>query len=101
MTVMMELFYSPVCPHCPKAKETLLEVLEKVDQKIHLDEVNVLSLEGLKRAEKYGVMAVPTIIVNMRHKIVGVPRESKLLKLINHEIVKEQMEGDRKRSLLI
>jgi len=93
---MIELFYSPICPFCPKAKEALLEVLEKVNQKIRLDEVNVLSLEGLKRAEKYEVMAVPTIIVNMRHKIVGVPTESRLLKIINHEIVKEQMEGDKK-----
>ncbi len=92
---MIELFYSPACPHCPKAKEILLEVLEKIDQKIHLDEVNILSPEGLKRAEKYGVMAVPTTIINMRHKIVGIPAKDRLLKLINHEVMKPTEGGGK------
>ena len=56
--------------------------MEKVDQKIIVDEVNVLSERGLKRAEKYGVMAVPTIIVNMKRKIVGVLTKDRLLEAI-------------------
>lgn len=90
MTVTIELFYSPICPHCPKAKEVLLEVVEKVDERIRLDEVNVLSKEGLERAKKYGVMAVPAIIVNMKHKMVGVPEKERLLKILNNEIRKNK-----------
>lgn len=93
MTVKMELFYSPICPHCPKAKETLLEVLKKVNHEIRLDEVNVMSSEGLERAKKYNVIAVPTIVVNRRHKIVGTPRKEKLLMLINQEVTKEANRG--------
>jgi len=94
MTITIELFYSPVCPHCPRARETLLKALEKVDQKIRIDEVNVLSLDGLKRAEQYGVKTVPTIIINMKHKIVGIPEKESLLKVINREIM-ESVKKDK------
>jgi len=96
MNLMIELFYSPICPHCPKAREVLLEVLEEVDAKIHLDEVNILSSEGLKKAEECGVMSVPTTIINMRRKIVGVPVKERLLKLVNDEITKQQTGEDEK-----
>ena len=95
MTAMIEFFYSPTCPYCPKAKIILLEALDKIDQKIYFNEVNVLSPEGIKKTEKYRIMTVPTIIVNMRHKIVGVPTKEGLLKIINHEMIKKQIEGEK------
>jgi len=89
----IELFFSPICPHCPRAREILLEVLEEVNHKIRLEEVNVFSTEGVEKAEKYGVMAVPTIIVNRKRKIVGVPSKEGLLRVIRQEIVKERTES--------
>jgi len=88
--IRIEVFYSPTCSLCPKAKEILWEVLEKVNQKVYIDEVNVLSLDGLKKAEQYGVKTVPTMVINMKHKIVGVPSKENLLKIINDEIVKNK-----------
>jgi small redox-active disulfide protein 1 len=87
MEVVMELLYSPVCPHCPKAKEVLLEVLEEIDGKVRFEEVNVLSREGFERAKRYGVKAVPAIIINKRRKIVGVPTKERLLKILKDEVM--------------
>jgi len=68
MPLRIELFYSPACPYCPEAKRILREILERIDQEFHVDEVNVFSPEGLERAKRYGIISVPTIIVVNRHK---------------------------------
>ena len=95
MSVTVELFYSSTCPHCPEAKRTLTEVFDRIDAEIHFEEVNVLTPDGIKRAEEYGVMAVPTTIINTRHKIVGVSTKDRLLKVINGEVEKRQTGSER------
>lgn len=49
-------FYRTTCPNCPPVKALLAE-LPLVGNKINVDEP-----EGLKSAEKYGVMSAPTVI---------------------------------------
>jgi predicted DsbA family dithiol-disulfide isomerase len=61
----VELFYSPTCPTCPQARAFLLDIADEMDG-LHLEEVNVLSSEGVKRADHYGVRSVPTLIID-RH----------------------------------
>ena len=93
MTIKIELFYSPICPHCPEAKRALREVLEETDQEFHVDEVNVFSLEGLERARKHGVISVPIIVIGDGHKIVDVPGKETLLRKIKHEIMGREKGG--------
>jgi len=93
--VRVELFYSPTCSICPKAREVLVEVLEELDQKILLDEVNVLSQEGLGKAKKHGVMTVPVIIIDGQFKFVGVPSKDRLLRILEQKKMKNQMEGEK------
>jgi len=73
MTVMLELFYSPICPNCPKAKKVIMEITDEYNEKIRVQEINILSSVGQEKAQKYSVKGVPTIILNGRTKIVGVP----------------------------
>ena len=80
MSVVIKLFTSPTCPYCPLAEE----VVEKVAR-----EEGVLAMrfavntdQGLKEALKYGIRGVPTIVVNERYVIVGVPREDEFRRLI-------------------
>jgi len=93
MTVRIELFYSPTCPYCPEAKRILREVLESIDREFHVDKVNVFSPEGLERAKKYGILSVPTIIIENKHKLIGVPRKESLLGKIKQEMMRSQKEG--------
>jgi len=93
MTIKIELFYSPICPHCPEAKRALREVLEETDQEFHVDEVNVFSPEGLERARKYGIISVPAIVIGDGHKIVDVPGKETLLRKIKHEIMGREKGG--------
>jgi len=87
MAVKIELFYSPTCPYCPEAKRVLLEVLEKFDQEFSIDEVNVFSSEGLKRAKRHGIISVPAIVIEDKHKIIGVPDKEALVRKIRQEMM--------------
>ncbi|MEM2111523.1 MAG: glutaredoxin domain-containing protein [Candidatus Bathyarchaeia archaeon] len=93
MTVKIELFYSPLCPYCLRAKELLLDALNNVNQEVHLEETNVLSNEGLEKAKVYGVTTVPTIIINNRHKVVGAHSQKRLVETINEEATKKEKRG--------
>ena len=93
MTIKVELFHSPVCPYCPEAKGILLEVLEEAGHEFSIEEVNIFSPEGLKRAKKYNIASVPAIIIENKHKIIGVPRKEILLRKIMQEVTFSQKEG--------
>jgi len=79
--ILIKLFTSPTCPACPKAKEVLKKLVEVCDD-IKLDEIYVNNDEGLREALKYGVNAVPTIVINDRYVMVGVPDYDRLKGLI-------------------
>jgi len=86
VTITIELFYSPMCLYCPEAKKILMEIAEELDKRIRVKEINVLSSAGLEKAERYGVKGVPTIIVNGRVKVEGVPARERLRKIIQQEL---------------
>jgi len=87
MAVKIDLFYSPTCPYCPEAKRILLEALEAFDQEFSIDEVNVFSSEGLERAKRYGIASVPAIVIENKHKIIGVPEKEALVRKIRQEMM--------------
>lgn len=80
--ILIKLFTSPTCPMCPKAKEVLKRIAEK-DKDVMILEFSVNTDEGLREALKYNVRAVPTIVVNERYVIMGVPDYKKLKELIS------------------
>lgn len=93
MTVAIELFYSPTCLHCPEAKKILMEIAEEFSGKIQVEEINVLSPAGLEKAEKYGIKGVPSIILNSRAKITGVPTVQQLRKAIQRGLDRAEKYG--------
>lgn len=72
--IKLELFYSPVCPHCPKAR-VLVERIIKRYENVEYIEVNTYTEEGIKRGMSMAVMAVPTVAVDDEIKLVGWPFE--------------------------
>ena len=76
--VLIKLFTSPTCPACPKAKEVLRKIVEE-NKDIMVLEFNVNTDEGLREALRYDVRTVPTIVINDRYVIVGIPNYKKIL----------------------
>lgn len=68
----VELFYSPVCPHCPSARK-LLEQYKKDNPDFDYSEVNTFTEEGIERGMSLQVMAVPCVVVDDKIELVGWP----------------------------
>jgi len=86
-TVKVEVFTSPTCPHCPSAIRIAREVAREFQGQVRVIEVSTATPSGSRRARKYGIMSVPTVIVtgpgsveSLGHR--GTPSRKTLKKLI-------------------
>jgi len=70
--VRVELFLSPVCPHCPAARKVFFGVAERHPGDT-FEEVNTYTEAGIERGMSLQVMAVPTVAVDGVIKLVGWP----------------------------
>lgn len=68
----VELFFSPVCPYCPHARE-LLKQYQVDNPGFEYFEVNTYTEEGIERGMSLQVMAVPTLVVDDVIKLSGWP----------------------------
>jgi len=74
--VKIEVFTSPMCPHCPPAKRVVEEVVSEIGEGIEVEYIDVM--ENPERAAEYGIMAVPTIVINGEIAFVGAPTKEAL-----------------------
>jgi glutaredoxin len=67
-----ELFFSPVCPYCPYARE-LLNQYQQDNPGFQYVEVDTFTEEGIERGMSLQVMAVPCLVVDDEIKLSGWP----------------------------
>ncbi len=72
MKILIELFTSPTCPHCPRAKEVAERVVRQLPGAL-LIERDVTEPENQRAAAEYGIKGVPTLVLNRRYIITGAP----------------------------
>ncbi len=70
--VVIEVFTSPTCPHCPRALAMAKEVAARLPG-IQVVEQSTETPQGLAKAAFYGVQAVPIIYINGKRAFVGAP----------------------------
>ena len=68
----VELFFSPVCPYCPHARE-LLKQYKQENPGFEYVEVDTYTEEGIERGMSLQVMAVPCLVVDDVIKLSGWP----------------------------
>ncbi|MBT3463647.1 hypothetical protein HOD20_06250 [archaeon] len=98
----VEVFTSPTCPHCPSAKKIAKEVCDKRED-VKFLETSTMTSKGSKRAQKFDVRGVPTLIItgpgtNERIGYVGTPSKDSLNNMINIALGKEKWK--EKKSIL-
>ncbi len=80
--VLIELFTSPTCPHCVRARQVVERVVEKLPGVVVIER-EVTAPENAELARQYGITAVPTMVINRRYVLAGVPSEERLLQYIS------------------
>lgn len=58
----IEVFTSPTCPNCPSAVSLVKEIGEEY-KGVSIKQIDTSTRKGSKKAQKYGIMSVPTIIL--------------------------------------
>jgi small redox-active disulfide protein 1 len=71
--VKIEVYFSPVCPHCPGAKKLVAEVAARYGGKVEVEEVDTYTAEGIERGMANEVMSVPTVFIDGERSFVGFP----------------------------
>jgi thioredoxin 1 len=69
--VKIEVYFSPVCPHCPGAKKLVAKVASRYGDLVEVEEIDTYTAEGIERGMAKGVMAVPTVFIDGEKKFVG------------------------------
>ncbi len=82
--ILIELFTSPTCPYCPRAKEIAERIVKELPNAL-LIERDITEPENAEIARRYGIQGVPTMIINGAYRIVGVPSsERELINYLKH-----------------
>ena len=76
----VELFYTPVCPNCPKAK-AIVRPLVKDRKDIDYSELNAFDHQD--RVMELNFKMVPTIVIDGKVWVSGIPDEDAFLKMIS------------------
>ena len=73
---------TPGCSHCAQAKQILEEEIKPQFPDVEVEYIEMLSDEGQKMVQEYGIMSSPGIIVNGELFSVGGLNKDKLIEKI-------------------
>jgi len=73
---------APGCSHCATAKKILEEEIRPQFPEVEIEYVDMLSEEGQKMVQQYGIMTSPGIIINGELFSVGGLDKNKLIEKI-------------------
>lgn len=84
--VLVELFVSPNCPHCPAAKLAVAKARRKFkDKDIEFKKYRTTTPEGKAKAAKYNLLGVPAVFVD-GEMIKGEITEEKVVDMIERKL---------------
>ncbi len=73
---------SPDCSHCAKAKEILENEIKPQFSDIDIEYIDIMTEQGQKMVQEYGIMSSPGIIVNGELFSMGGLDKNKLVEKI-------------------
>ncbi len=85
MKVLLELFTASKCRDCPYAKEIIEKVVGEMPE-VEYVEISTDVEEGKIKALQYGVTRTPSIAIDNKLVIEGVPSEEELIEEIKHAV---------------
>ncbi|MDL2246502.1 MJ0307 family thioredoxin [Methanobrevibacter sp. OttesenSCG-928-K11] len=77
MVTKIEVFTTDSCPHCPAAIKVAEEAKQELND-IELEIIKIVDNASRERAIDYGIMAVPTIVINKEVTFTGAPTKEEL-----------------------
>lgn len=85
MSVKVEVFTSKTCPHCPGAIAVAQKVKEQFGDEMDFEHLDVD--ENMEKVREYGLMSVPTVVVDGKVEFIGAPTEEELTQKVKKRIL--------------
>jgi small redox-active disulfide protein 1 len=85
MSVKLEVFTSQTCPHCPGALAVAQKVKEEFGDELEYEHLDVA--ENMDKVGEYGIMSVPTLVIDGKVEFIGAPTEEELTRKIKKRIL--------------
>ncbi len=85
--IEIKLFTAPSCRHCKEAVDRLMETLDSL--KPDVTEFVLETIDIYRQPEKameYQVLTTPTLVINDRAILRGIPKREKLLQLLKEAV---------------
>jgi len=100
----IEVYTSPTCPHCPSAVSLAKEISEQRED-VRLRIYSLAEKNGMSRAERYGIMSTPTILVTGECSdgfigFRGTPARETLIKAIEKALCQRDKIYEQKKGFL-
>ena len=91
--ILLEIFTKPGCQKSATAKKAIEEALQLMNEALMIER-DISKKEDYKRALELGVREVPTLVINEKYQIIGIPQTSdELVRFINHDIKENKHKG--------
>ncbi len=82
-TVRIEMFYTLMCPNCRTLNNMLREVLPQFGGRFKYSKTLANGPRGMVRSMKFGIHAVPALLIDGRIVFRGVPSKKELIDELN------------------
>lgn len=80
--VKVTLVTTKTCIYCPTAKKIWSEL--KQTNNFDYEEVDATSPKGQQIVQQFGIMSVPTTIIDGRVEFIGIPDKNKAITLVKN-----------------
>jgi glutaredoxin len=86
MVVRVDIFTSAFCQHSAGAINVMKKIAPDFKREVDWNEISIETGSGKERAKAMGVTHVPTIVIDGRIVLVGMPSKSKLTEEITKRL---------------
>ena len=84
MSVKLEVLTSQSCPYCPMAVDAAEKAVAELGDQINYEHLDVNA--NMEKVREYGIMSVPTVVIDGNVEFVGAPDADELISKIKSKI---------------
>lgn len=88
MSVKLEVYTSQSCPYCPMAVDAAEKAVAEMGDDVEYEHLDVNA--NIDKVQEYGIMSVPTVVVDGEVAFVGAPQPDELVRKLKKTLLRKK-----------
>jgi thioredoxin-like negative regulator of GroEL len=80
-SMVIEYLYSPLCKVCTEVEPIFAKIAKQ--KRVAVEQINILTEEGAKKAKSYMIEFVPCVVINKEHKLTYPFTKEELMRYVS------------------